>query len=242
MRSLGMVQSSQDHSRDPEEAAQTDLQRNHACAQEIREEERRAPEFQPPPYDASLPEPTCREEFIKHWFPLTFDDRTAQKLLWLSEGGSKVARTSEQCVLSDQTRALRPLPRRACWGFRAYWEVDFDGWVVLGVVCESSPRKVQDGPCGLGRMAARGGGLAGSCYQVWHNAESLDVSLPLSGTMGVYVDQPAGLVKFLLVEGPEGGAREVRVISKFKVDSQEKLLPGFWVGTNSWCVLRKKDA
>ncbi|XP_055009095.1 tripartite motif-containing protein 16 [Boleophthalmus pectinirostris] len=205
-------------------------------------------EFQPPPYDASLPEPATRDDFIKHWLPVTLDDRTAQKLLWISEGGAKVARTSE-AVCPYPTRPERydhspqVLCKEAVWGFRGYWEVDFDGWVVLGVVGERAPRKVQDGPCGLGENSSSWGvGWAGSSYQVWHNAENTDVTLPLSGTMGVYVDQPAGVIKFLLVEGPEGGAREVRLISKFKVEVQEKLLPGFWVGTNSWCVLRKKDA
>lgn len=202
-------------------------------------------EFQPPPYDPSLPEPTSREDFIKHWFPLTLDDKTANKLLWISEGGSKVARSSDAvCPYPTRPERYEHSPQVLCkegiQGFRAYWEVDFEGWVVLGVVEESSPRK--EGPCGLGENSTSWAvGWSGSYYQVWHNAENTDVSMPLSSRMGIYVDHPAGVIKFLCVECPEGGAEEVRLISKFKASLQEKLLPGFWVGSDSCCVLRKKE-
>lgn len=206
-----------------------------------------AQDSQPPPYDPSLPEPTTREDFIKHWLPVTFDDRTAQKLLWISEGGSKVARSGEAvCPYPTRPERYDHSPQVLCkegvMGFRGYWEVDFEGWVVLGVVTESSPRKLQDGPCGLGENNTSWGvGSSGSCYQVWHNAENTDVALPLTSRMGIYVDQPAGIIKFLCVECPEGGAPEVRLISKFKVSLEEKLLPAFWVGADSWCVLQKKE-
>lgn len=125
-------------------------------------------------------------------------------------------------------------------GHRGYWEVEYDGWVVIGVVSESSPRKMQDGPCGIGEnKTSWGAGWSGSCCQIWHNAENVDIQMPLSSTMGVYVDQPAGIIKFLLVEGE--AEKEVRLIHKFKENLQEKVFPGFWVGTNSFCLIRKKD-
>lgn len=130
------------------------------------------------------------------------------------------------------------LCKESLLGHRGYWEVDYDGWVVMGLVCESAPRK--DGPCGLGENSTSwGAGWAGSGYQVWHNSENVDVQLPLTSTMGIYIDQPAGIMKFLLVEGDE--QKEVRLIHKFKFNNQEKIYPGFWVGTNSFCLLRKKD-
>lgn len=202
-----------------------------------------AEEFQAPPYDPSLPEPTTRADFMKHWLPLTLDDKTAQKLLWISEGSSKVARTSEAvCPYPTRPERYDHSPQVLCkesiHGYRAYWEVDYGGWVVIGMVCESAPRKAQDGPCGLGENSTSWGvGWSGSCYQVWHNGENTDITLPLTTTMGVYVDQPAGIIKFLSVEG-EG---EVRVISKFQANIEEKVLPGFWIGSNSFCSLRKKD-
>ncbi|KAF3846137.1 hypothetical protein F7725_003215 [Dissostichus mawsoni] len=172
-----------------------------------------------PPYDPNLAEPTTRADFLQHFLPISLDDKTAQKLLWISEAGSKVARTSEAVLCKE-----------GVMGYRAYWEVDYDGWVVIGAVFESAPRKVQDGrgPCGLGENSVSwGAGWSGSCYQVWHNSDNVDVSLPLTSTMGMYVDQPAGIIKLLIVEG-EGENKEVQLIHKFKANITEKIYPAFW--------------
>lgn len=126
-------------------------------------------------------------------------------------------------------------------GHRGYWEVDYDGWVVIGVVSESAPRKGHEVPCGLGENSSSWGvGPSGSYYQVWHNGENTDVQMPSSSTMGIYVDQPAGIIKFLSVEGE--AEEEVRLIHKFKAKLGEKVFPGFWIGTNSFCLLRKTRA
>ncbi|XP_037647852.1 tripartite motif-containing protein 16-like protein [Sebastes umbrosus] len=198
----------------------------------------------PPPYEPNIPEPTTRADFMKHWLPLSLDDKTAQKLLWISEGGAKVARTSDAvCPYPNRPERYEHSPQVLCKegvkSYRGYWEVDYDGWVVIGVIGENAPRKGQDprGPCGLGEnINSWGAGWSGSCYQVWHNSENVDVQLPLTSTMGIYLDQPAGIIKFLAVDG-----EEVRLIHKFKADIQEKVFPGFWVGTNSFCLIRKND-
>ncbi|KAK2893480.1 hypothetical protein Q8A73_015964 [Channa argus] len=197
------------------------------------------------PYEPNIPEPTTRTDFMKYWIPLCMDDKTAQKLLWISENGSKAARTSDAvCPYPNRPERYEHSPQVLCkqglLGHRGYWEVDYDGWVVIGVVCESSPRKGQDGPSGIGENSSSWGvGWSGSCYQVWHNSENVDIQLPLSTTMGVYVDQPAGIIKFLTVEGE--GEKEVRLIHKFIANLQEKMFPGFWIGTNAFCRLRQKD-
>ncbi|KAI9539460.1 hypothetical protein NQZ68_005540 [Dissostichus eleginoides] len=207
-----------------------------------------APEEKLPPYDPNLAEPTTRADFLQHFLPISLDDKTAQKLLWISEAGSKVARTSEAvCPYPNRPERYDHSPQVLCkegvMGYRAYWEVDYEGWVVIGAVFESSPRKVQDGrgPCGLGENSVSwGAGWSGSCYQVWHNSDNVDVSLPLTSTMAMYVDQPAGIIKLLIVEG-EGENKEVQLIHKFKANITEKIYPAFWVGTNSFCLIRKKD-
>ncbi|KAK9534816.1 hypothetical protein VZT92_007237 [Zoarces viviparus] len=203
-----------------------------------------AEEKLPPPYEPNIPEPTTRADFMKYWLPLSLDNKTAQKLLWISEGGSKVARTSDAvCPYPNRPERYEHSPQVLCkeslLGYRGYWEVDWDGWVVVGVVLESAPRKGQDaqGACGIGENSSSWGtGWSGSCFQVWHNSDNVDVQLPMVSAMGVYVDQPAGIIKFLTVEG-----EEVQLIHKFKANIQEKVFPAFWVGTNSFCLLRKKD-
>lgn len=132
------------------------------------------------------------------------------------------------------------LCKESLLGRRAYWEVEYQGWVVVGLVCQSAPRKGHEGSSGLGENAGSwGAGWSGSCYQVWHDGENVDVPLPRSSTIGVYVDQPAGVLKFLLVEGD--GEKEARLIHRFRVNIGEKVFPGFWVGTNSFCLIRKKE-
>ncbi|KAM4531103.1 tripartite motif-containing protein 16 [Odontesthes bonariensis] len=196
-----------------------------------------------PPYEPNIPEPTTRADFMKYRFPLSLDDKTAQKLLWISEGGSKVARTTDAvCPYPNRPERYEDSPQVLCkeglLGCRGYWEVDYDGWVVIGVVLESAPRKSQDGVCGLGENSSSWGvGLSGSCYQIWHNSENMEFQLPSSSTIGVYVDQPAGIIKFLLVEGED--EKEVRLIHTYKTSLEGKVFPGFWIGANSFCLIHK---
>ncbi|KAM6957209.1 tripartite motif-containing protein 16 [Aplochiton taeniatus] len=198
-----------------------------------------------PPYEPNIPEPSTRAELMKYWFPISLDDKTAQKLLWISEGGAKVARMSDTvCPYPNRPERYEDSPQVLCkegvLGARGYWEVGYDGWVVIGVVYEGAGRKGSDGPCGLGENESSwGAGWAGSRYDVWHNGESVEVKLPLVNTIGVYLDQPAGIVKFFLVEGE--AEKEVRLIHAYKCSFKDKLLPAFWIGTNSHCLIHKKD-
>lgn len=200
-----------------------------------------------PLYDPDISEPNTREELMKFWMNVSLDDRTAQKMLWLSEGGAKVSRMSEEvCPVLDRPERYEHSPQVLCkegvWGNRGYWEVDCEGWVVIGAVCESAGRKAKDGPCGLGENGLSWGvGWAGSCYHVWHNAENIEVQAPLCPTIGIYADQPAGIIKFYLVVDGENGSKEVRLVHRFKTAINEKLYPGFWVGRKSYCWIQKKD-
>uniref|UniRef100_A0A4W5L1Q9 Zgc:195001 n=1 Tax=Hucho hucho TaxID=62062 RepID=A0A4W5L1Q9_9TELE len=178
------------------------------------------------------------------WIPLSLDDKTAQKLLWISESNLKVSRMSEEvCPYPMRPERYEHSPQVLCkeglLGQRGYWEVDYGGWVVIGAVYESMGRK--DGPCGLGENESSwGAGWAGSCYHIWHNGENVEVELPLCNTMSIYLDQPAGIIKFFIVEGEGEAEKEVQLIHKFKTDLNEKILPCFWVGSKSFCWIRKK--
>lgn len=137
---------------------------------------------------------------------------------------------------------LKVLCKEGLLGNRGYWEVDCEGWVVIGAACESAGRKAKDGPCGLGENDLSWGvGWAGSCYHVWHNGENIEFQAPLCPVISIYADQPAGILKFFLVENRENGSKEVRLIHRFATSFKEKLFPGFWVGRNSYCWIRKKD-
>ncbi|XP_061079176.1 tripartite motif-containing protein 16 [Conger conger] len=199
-----------------------------------------------PAYEANIPEPTTRAELLKHWLPLTLDDRTAQKMLWISEGSTKVTRKEDEsaCPYPNRPERFDHSPQVLCkeglLGIRGYWEVESSGWVVIGVMYESVGRKAQDGATGLGENEVSWGvGWAGTCYHVWHNSENVEVQAPLTPVIGVYLDQPAGVVSFFAVQGEEG-QKEAKLLHRYKVSFKERLLPGFWVGTNSYCWIQKR--
>ncbi|XP_013863710.1 stonustoxin subunit beta [Austrofundulus limnaeus] len=207
-----------------------------------------------PIYEPNIPEPKCRADLIKHWITLSLDDRTANKLLWITEGGAKVARKTDDvtCPVLDRPERYEYAPQVLCkegiLGFRGYWEVEFSGWVVVGVAYERAGRRNSEGPCGFGENEESWGfGWSGSCYHAWHKGQSTEIKgIPECSVIGVYVDQPAGLLNFYAVEEikeeEEGICRkEVELVLQFKSSLKEKMIPGFWVGTQSHCLILKNE-
>ncbi|KAF5881281.1 tripartite motif-containing protein 16-like protein, partial [Clarias magur] len=65
-----------------------------------------------PVYEANIPEPTTRAELMKYWIPISLDEKTAQKLLWLSEGGTKVTHASDQsCPVFNRPERYEGTPQ-----------------------------------------------------------------------------------------------------------------------------------
>lgn len=141
-------------------------------------------------------------------------------------------------------------------GIRAYWEVRCSGWVVVGVTYEGAGRRAGDGPCGLGENDQSWGlGWGGSHYQVWSDGTSKEIwDVPQHARIGVYLDQPAGVVRFYAVEEGEGqgvGEREgqgegqgeprVRLLQHVRSSFKGRMLAGFWLGQKSSCSLVKRD-
>ncbi|XP_056157654.1 stonustoxin subunit beta-like [Lampris incognitus] len=195
-----------------------------------------------PVYVPNIPEPTSRAELMTHWIDLSLDEKTANKMLWISEGGSKVSRrTEEVCPVLDRPERYEYSPQVLCkegiLNMRAYWEVDYSGWVVVGATYEGAGRRANCGPSGLGENEESWGLCwAGSCYQVWFNGLNKDIGdVPYSATIGMYIDQPAGVLCFYLVR--EG---EVQLLHRIQAPLEKKILPGFWVGVQSSCTILKR--
>lgn len=63
--------------------------------------------------------------------------------------------------------------------------------------------------------------------------------VPYCSTIGVYIDQPAGVISFYVVTG-EGAEREVKLLQKVKTTIEKKILPGFWIGIQSSCTILQR--
>lgn len=125
---------------------------------------------------------------------------------------------------------------------RAYWEVDYSGWVVIGVTYEGAGRRANSGPSGLGENEESWGLCwSGTCYQFWFNGVNKDINdVPHCSTIGVYIDQPAGIMHFYAVAG-EGAERGVKLLHKVRTPIREKIIPGFWIGIQSSCTILRKS-
>lgn len=205
-----------------------------------------------PAYDPSLPEPTCRADLLKHWINISLNPKTANKLLWVARDGSEVKRMTDDltCPVLENPERYEHSPQILCRegieGFRAYWEVQCSGWVVVGVTYEEAARRGCVGPCGLGENEDSWGlGWGGSHYQLWYNGVNTEIwNMPQASVLGVYLDHPAGVINFYAVQdgaGDGGARREVLLLHQIKTTLRGKMFPGFWVGQKSSCLMLKKD-
>lgn len=126
--------------------------------------------------------------------------------------------------------------------------MEISGWVVVGVAYERAGRRNTDGQCGFGENEESWGfGWSGSSYHAWHNGRSKEiVGVPKCSTIGVYLDQPAGILNFYTVEEvteeeENTGAKEVKLLQEVRSSFSAKMLPGFWVGTQSHCFILKNE-
>lgn len=125
--------------------------------------------------------------------------------------------------------------------------MEYSGWVVIGVAYEGAGRRNKDGPCGLGENDESWGlGWSGSSYYAWHKGQCTAIAeIPKCSIIGVYLDQPGGVLNFYaveeVIEGEERNGKEVKLLKQFKSAFEEKMIPAFWMGTNSDCIIRKKE-
>uniref|UniRef100_A0A3B4TDH2 B30.2/SPRY domain-containing protein n=1 Tax=Seriola dumerili TaxID=41447 RepID=A0A3B4TDH2_SERDU len=139
----------------------------------------------------------------KYACKLELDTNTVNRNLKLSNNNRKVT-----CVEEDQLYRDHPdrfdchqLLHRNNLPHRCYWEVEWRGWVEIGVTYRGIRRKGNSADCRLGRndqswsLKCSDGG-----FSAWHTNREIAVHSPSSSDrVAVYVDCPAGTLSFYRV-------------------------------------------
>uniref|UniRef100_A0A8C5BMX9 B30.2/SPRY domain-containing protein n=1 Tax=Gadus morhua TaxID=8049 RepID=A0A8C5BMX9_GADMO len=168
---------------------------------------------------------------------LTLDPNTAHRHLSLSEDNRKVTAVEEvQSYPDHPDRFDYPvvLGREALTG-RCYWEVEWRGGVLIGVIYRGITRR---GGGGDSRLGENNKSWVLHCdddrYSAWYNGSRTVLPLRPAGStrVGVYLDRPAGSLSFYRVSPGGGGSSDTltHLHTFWSSFTQEDLLPGVLVG------------
>ncbi|XP_043953453.1 NACHT, LRR and PYD domains-containing protein 3-like [Gambusia affinis] len=177
----------------------------------------------------------------KYSCSLTVDLNTVNGFLKLSDKNRKMTRVEEEQPYPDHPDRF-DLHQLLCTDGltgRCYWEVEWGGRIYISVSYKGIKRKGQSDDSWFGfnnnswSLVCSDDG-----YSVWHNGirafmHSSSTSSSVSGSVGVYVDCPAGTLSFYRVSSDT-----LIHIYTFNTKFTEPLYPGFGVTyrfKESWC-------
>ncbi|CAL8330541.1 unnamed protein product [Boreogadus saida] len=171
----------------------------------------------------------------KYDFELTLDPKTAYRRLSLSEDNRKVTRVGEDQSCPDHPERFdywaKVLCREGLTG-RCYWEVEWKGFVAMGVTYRGITRRGGGAESELGKNNKSWRLLCCfGCYIAVYNGRGTAIRLSPAGStrVGVYLDRPAGTLSFYRVSPDGGGSSDTLThIHTFQASfTQEDLLPAF---------------
>ncbi|XP_071396926.1 protein NLRC3-like isoform X2 [Centroberyx affinis] len=175
---------------------------------------------------------------------LTLDPNTAHRNLFLSEDNRNVAVTEEQPYPDHPERFdcwYQLLCRNGLTG-RCYWEVEWEGWVYIGVTYRGITRRGWGDDCRLGwNEKSWSLDCSDDRYSAFHNNTlvSTGISSSSSNRVAVYLDWPAGSLSFYRLSSDT-----LIHIHTFHSTFTEPLYPGFWVefgSSVSLCQLEERE-
>ncbi|XP_056439341.1 stonustoxin subunit beta-like [Gadus chalcogrammus] len=173
---------------------------------------------------------------------LTLDPNTAYRQLSLSEDNRTVTLVREDQSYPDHPERFDPWPqvlgREALTG-RCYWEVEWEGWVVIGVTYRGIARRGEADDCLLGRNNKSWSLYCrDERYSAGYNGRGTVLPLRPAGStrVGVYLDRPAGSLSFYRVSPGGGGSSDTltHLHTSWSSFTQEDLLPGLWTPDLPW--------
>uniref|UniRef100_A0A667XTA3 B30.2/SPRY domain-containing protein n=1 Tax=Myripristis murdjan TaxID=586833 RepID=A0A667XTA3_9TELE len=160
---------------------------------------------------------------------LKLDTNTANRNLVLSEDNRKVTGVRQKqpylCHPERFEHCKQILCRDGLTG-RCYWEVEWKGWVDIGLTYRGISRRGGGYDCGLGgnknswSLYCYDGG-----FSAWYNnRQTLIPAPPSSNRVAVYLDWPAGSLSFYSVSSDT-----LIHLHTFSSTFTEPLYPGFWI-------------
>uniref|UniRef100_A0A8C5AK81 NACHT domain-containing protein n=2 Tax=Gadus morhua TaxID=8049 RepID=A0A8C5AK81_GADMO len=193
-----------------------------------------------------------RRALKKYACELTLDPNTAHRVLSLSEDNRKVTLAGEDQSYPDHPERFdshhQVLGREALTD-RCYWEVEWEGWVEIGVTYSGITRRGRGDDSELGKNNMSwslycsdgcgdeddgGDGDDDDHYSACYNGSATPILLRTAGStrVGVYLNRPAGSLSFYRVFPGGGGSSDTltHLHTFWSSFTQEDLLPafGFW--------------
>ncbi|XP_060769981.1 E3 ubiquitin/ISG15 ligase TRIM25-like isoform X1 [Neoarius graeffei] len=199
-----------------------------------------------PPHAAAIqiispPEPQSREEFLKYFCYLTLDPNTAHRNLMLSEKNRMVRYSGREQQYSDHLERFDSRTQVLCkenMCGRCYWEVEWSGVgsVDISVSYKDISRKGRDKESGFGyNNQSWCLWCSSSSLYFFHNNIKIDVRVPSSSRIGVYVDYSAGTLSFYSVSD------KMKLLHRVHTTFIQPLYAGFWLSWFSGSAVRLCD-
>ncbi|XP_048879500.1 tripartite motif-containing protein 16-like protein isoform X2 [Brienomyrus brachyistius] len=175
-------------------------------------------------------EPSSRPEFLKYACHLTFDPNTANHELTLSADGQEVTRGDKEYYAIFPEKFVsksQVLCREVLSGGRFYWEAELEGTKAeVAVTYRGISRK---GTTSRASFGANDQSWSLDCingvYSACYNMKRIDIRVPYSPRVGVYLDHKAGTLSFYSVSDT------MTLLHRYQTTFHEPMCAGFWVGS-----------
>ncbi|KAJ8278289.1 hypothetical protein GJAV_G00086010 [Gymnothorax javanicus] len=178
-------------------------QLEHVCGGKLISSYRKAV-TKPPVPPPRTREPRTREDFLQYSCRPTMDPNTTHRTLQLTERDRKVTCVGNNLPFRDHSERFnhwfQGLSREGLSG-RCYWEAEWSNYrVSIAMACKEISRKGKGNDCALGGNAQSWSLFCStSSYSFWHNNKSIEIPVPSSSRIGVYLDHRAGTLSFYSV-------------------------------------------
>ncbi|KAJ8278240.1 hypothetical protein GJAV_G00085460, partial [Gymnothorax javanicus] len=196
--------------------------------------------------EAHAAEPRTREDFLQYSCQLTLDPNTAHRNLCLSEGNREVIRVEKMQSYPDHPVRFDVYSQVLCsegLSGCCYWEAEWSGIQVdIAVSYQEISRRGGD----IDRILGRNNKSWSLCcspssFSFWHNNKRIEIPVPSSSRIGVYLDHRAGTLSFYSVSDT------MTLLHRVQTTFTQPLYPAFWVfGTGSSiklsCGMRERKA